>query len=252
MVKISWFGQKECLKFCAIFLRDGVEEMMRNASCFINLFHVKSLVTFFQKQVSQTPLHLYSRVSYIWTSKYPTLHMNAHKTVIKSMAPKLKWLQVGVKQHLANQSLHSTITLHPFGATTCPINHFGSTQESFFYRAPILVIHSFWFFVPYVREISYKCNQTRKESNSLNNKVVSIAWREPMEIKCLHNKLLSISTSWAAWSFFYDLVRELSEMDKFVGAGGIRYNCAVAVVVVILLWSCSVLPAAWAQDPAGL
>ena len=46
------------------------------------------------------------------------------------------------------------------------------------------------------------------------------------------------------------------KMDKFVGAGGIRYkgrNCAVAVVVVvILLWSCSVLPAAWAQDPAGL
>ena len=34
-VKISWFGQKEWLEICAIFFTYGVEEMMRNASCFI-------------------------------------------------------------------------------------------------------------------------------------------------------------------------------------------------------------------------
>lgn len=46
---------------------------------------------------------------------------------------------------------------------------------------------------------------------------------------------------------------ELTEMGKFVGAGGYEgRNCSVAVVIVILVWSCSVLPAAWAQDPAGL
>jgi hypothetical protein len=33
-------GQKEWLEIDAMFLRDGVEEMMRNASCFAILFPI--------------------------------------------------------------------------------------------------------------------------------------------------------------------------------------------------------------------
>ena len=40
VVNISFFGQNECLEICAIFFRDGVEGMMKNASCFMVLFHV--------------------------------------------------------------------------------------------------------------------------------------------------------------------------------------------------------------------
>ena len=37
-LKIRWIGLKEWLAIRAIVFRDGVEEMMRNASCFIILF----------------------------------------------------------------------------------------------------------------------------------------------------------------------------------------------------------------------
>ena len=43
MVKISSFGgKKEWLENCAFFMRDGVEEMMRTASCFVVLFLVNN------------------------------------------------------------------------------------------------------------------------------------------------------------------------------------------------------------------
>ena len=44
-----------------------------------------------KRQVSQTP-YLYSKVSLIWASKYPTLHMNAHKKV--KVNGTQKWLQM--------------------------------------------------------------------------------------------------------------------------------------------------------------
>jgi hypothetical protein len=34
------YNQKQWLEICAIFFRDGVEEMMRNTSCFIIVLHV--------------------------------------------------------------------------------------------------------------------------------------------------------------------------------------------------------------------
>jgi hypothetical protein len=49
MVKTSSFGgQKEWLEICAMFYKDGVEEIMRNASYFVVFFLVKELVTFSQ------------------------------------------------------------------------------------------------------------------------------------------------------------------------------------------------------------
>ena len=41
-MKISQFGQKEWLEICALFFKDGVEDMMSNASCFIILFHANN------------------------------------------------------------------------------------------------------------------------------------------------------------------------------------------------------------------
>jgi hypothetical protein len=43
MVKTRLFVQKECLEIWAMFSpKDGVKEMIRNASCFIILFHVNN------------------------------------------------------------------------------------------------------------------------------------------------------------------------------------------------------------------
>ena len=41
---------------CAIFFKDGEEEMMRNASCSINLFHVNNYI-FFKEASKSNPLH---------------------------------------------------------------------------------------------------------------------------------------------------------------------------------------------------
>ena len=66
---------------------DGVEQMLRNASCFIILFHVNNSYIFFpKKQVSQTP-YMYNRLNLIWASKYHTLRINDY-TIINSMTPK--------------------------------------------------------------------------------------------------------------------------------------------------------------------
>ena len=40
-VKIRCFSQKEWLEICAIFFRDGVEELMRNAKLFHNYISCK-------------------------------------------------------------------------------------------------------------------------------------------------------------------------------------------------------------------
>ena len=53
-VKISWFSRKELLDLCAILFRD-VEEMMRNASCFIILFLVISHI-FLKRHVVKLPM----------------------------------------------------------------------------------------------------------------------------------------------------------------------------------------------------
>ena len=58
------------LKLCAMFFKDGEEEMMTNASCFHNYailkFYYLQIVSyiFSKRQVSQTP-YLYNRVSLI-------------------------------------------------------------------------------------------------------------------------------------------------------------------------------------------
>ena len=39
-LEISWFGQEKDVAIHAMSFRDGVEEMMRNGSCFIILFLV--------------------------------------------------------------------------------------------------------------------------------------------------------------------------------------------------------------------
>jgi hypothetical protein len=39
-LKLSRVGQKKWLEICAMFFKDGVEEMMKNASCYIILFFV--------------------------------------------------------------------------------------------------------------------------------------------------------------------------------------------------------------------
>ena len=41
-MKISLFGPKEWLENCAMFFEYEVEEMMRDASCFVILFHLKN------------------------------------------------------------------------------------------------------------------------------------------------------------------------------------------------------------------
>ena len=64
MVKISGFGHKTWLEICEPFFRDGVEEMMRNASCFIILFLVNNQLHFLKMQVSRA-FYLYTRTSLI-------------------------------------------------------------------------------------------------------------------------------------------------------------------------------------------
>ena len=39
-IKLSW--PKKWLEICATFFKDGVEEMMKNASCYIILFLVNN------------------------------------------------------------------------------------------------------------------------------------------------------------------------------------------------------------------
>ena len=68
-----------------MIFKDGVEETMKNASCYVILFHEGSWLHFTKSHVSQIP-YLYSRASSIWASKYPTMHMSANKTVT-FMAP---------------------------------------------------------------------------------------------------------------------------------------------------------------------
>ena len=41
-VKIGSFNHKEWLGICAIFFEVGVDEMTRNTSCFVILFHVNN------------------------------------------------------------------------------------------------------------------------------------------------------------------------------------------------------------------
>ena len=99
-----------------MFFKDGVEQMMRNGSCFVIIFLVTNYSHSLNRQISQTPF------SNNGASKHPTLHMNAHKTV-NSMAPKV--IPSGVKQDLFTQSPH------PFQAITFTISHFMATKESF-------------------------------------------------------------------------------------------------------------------------
>ena len=91
--KTNWFNQNEWPKICAIFLRDGVKEMMRNEICFVVLFLVKMSYIFPKSQVSQTPC-LYNSFSLIWASKYPTIHTNACKMINSMTRLTQKWSQV--------------------------------------------------------------------------------------------------------------------------------------------------------------
>lgn len=113
----------------------------RNASCFINLFHVKNQLHFSKRIVSQIP-YLYSRVSLISTSKYPILHTNPHK-IINTMAPESdhNWCKTTPIQSITTSHLPQ----HPFRAITFIIIHFGSTQESS-YPSPMHRQQSFTIF----------------------------------------------------------------------------------------------------------
>ena len=115
MMKISPFGHKEWLEIHIILFKVGIEDMMRNACCFVTSSPCKLLVPFFPKrQVSQTP-YLYTRASLIWASNYPTMHTNAHN-MVNSLAPKSdhKWCEITPIWPII--ALH--LSLHPFRATT--------------------------------------------------------------------------------------------------------------------------------------
>ena len=78
-------------------------------------------------QVSQTP-YVYNIVSLIWASKYPTLHMNAHK-ITNSLAPNSnpKWCEAGPIQPITKFAL----SMHPFQANTLQLTTFGSHNNHF-------------------------------------------------------------------------------------------------------------------------
>jgi hypothetical protein len=126
-VKISWLSQKR-LEICAIYFR--VEEMMRNASCYVVYFLYKINYIFPKRQVSQTP-SMYIRVSIFWASKWRTLHTNAHKTVylmISKSDPKVVWNMTIIA---------SGLSLRPIRVTTFTIlgphkNHSTSSGHSTF------------------------------------------------------------------------------------------------------------------------
>ena len=54
-MRISRFGYKEWLDICAIFLKDGVEEMMGYPICSMKSFLVNISYIYPMRQVSQTP-----------------------------------------------------------------------------------------------------------------------------------------------------------------------------------------------------
>ena len=84
---------EESLEVWAMFFNDEVEDMIRNASCFVIMFSVIVRYIFSKGQVSQNP-YLYCSVSLIWASIYATMYTNAHK-MINSMTPKSdpKWCE---------------------------------------------------------------------------------------------------------------------------------------------------------------
>ena len=92
---------------------------MRDACCFVTLFHVIDYLLFPKRNVSQIP-SLYSRVSLIRTLKYPTLHTNAYK-IVDSMTPKCdsKWCETWPIRPITASNLSS----HPIWATTFTISH---------------------------------------------------------------------------------------------------------------------------------
>jgi hypothetical protein len=127
---------EEWLGICAIFFRDGIDEMMRDACCFVILFLVNSQLHF-SKDVSKSNPSLYSIVSLIWASKYPILHMNAHKNV-NSMTPKS-----GVIIDLYDQSLH------PFWPPLLQLANLGphkNRSTACLVQQLILVIHCPFFY----------------------------------------------------------------------------------------------------------
>jgi hypothetical protein len=59
---------------------------MKNASCFIVLFHVKNSLHFSKEASKSNSLTIYTNVFLTLASNYPTLDRNAHK-IVSSMAP---------------------------------------------------------------------------------------------------------------------------------------------------------------------
>ena len=55
-MKKSWFNHKKWFEICAITFKDKVEEMMRNANCFVILFHVNNLLHSFKEANESNPL----------------------------------------------------------------------------------------------------------------------------------------------------------------------------------------------------
>ena len=112
---------------------------MRNASCFIILFHVNNQLQFPKGASESNPLLVQYDLSIYEDHNIP-LCIQMHTKQLTQSHPKV--ITSGVKQHLSGQSLH------PFRATIFILSHFGPTQE--WYSTPqssalVLVIHRFEF-----------------------------------------------------------------------------------------------------------
>ena len=95
---------KKRLKACAMLSIYGVEEMMRNASCFVLLLLVNEQFQFPKGKWIKLP-YLYFRVTLVWASKYPPLHANAHK-MVNLVAPNCDCQVMWNEINLFGQSLH--------------------------------------------------------------------------------------------------------------------------------------------------
>ena len=113
--------KKEWLEIGAIFFRDGVEKMMRNASYYVILFLVKRyLPTPKETSMSNPPTCTIES-----TNLSINLSCYAYKCTERRLSqwhPKV--IPSGVRQVLSDQSLQ------PFWVSRFTISHFGSTQES--------------------------------------------------------------------------------------------------------------------------
>ena len=155
--EISRFGQKEWLELCAIFLKDGVEKMVRNASYFVIEFLVKTQLHFPKEASELTPLLVQQSPCFEHRFILLCILHTQRRLSLKSTRPKSdpKWCETSSFQPIvaSGQSLHPAYHYILFGPPSLSLAIFGSTQESFYSQssASIMVIHRFPFST-YIRE----------------------------------------------------------------------------------------------------